>query len=163
MENRPRISRWIGGMYTVLAVFIIALYVGILLSTHLKAFYAYVIFNTVMIVVSCLLAAVVCSLYRTAYTIKDGTLYSWSLFATINVKVKDIAKAERTMIPFSFKGFGASAYSGWFYVPTVGWTRVIITNLSDGVLIRTKDGKNYLITPSNPGAFAKSLKRFGGR
>ena len=87
--------------------------------------------------------------------VKDGFLHSWSPFAVINVKIKDITKIEQTRIPFYFKGFGASVYSGWFYIPAFGWTRVIITNLTDGVLITDKSGKRYLITPSDPGSFVR--------
>jgi len=158
MDNIPRISKWIGGGYTVLAVFIIALFASIMIFTPSMPFYGQLVLGIVMVAVSCLLIGIVCSLYRTRYAISGGVLRSWSPFATVNLQLKDIAKAEKTMIPFSFRGFGASAYCGWFYIPTVGWTRVIITNLSDGVLITAKDGRNYLITPSNPSAFIKSLK-----
>ncbi len=158
MENRPRISNWIGGGYVFLAAFIIALYVTMLLLLPFPNLYASLVFNAVMIVVSISICAIAASIYGTAYRIEKGGLHSWAPFAVIDIRLKDIAKAGRTMIPFSFKGFGASAYCGWFYIPTVGWTRVIITNLSDGVLIRTKDGKNYLVTPSNPKGFIKALK-----
>lgn len=150
MENKPRISNWIGGGYLTLTLVIalfayVALYVGIL-------------FTVVMLFVLVLMGVIVYGLYKTTYTIKDGFLYSWSPFAVINLKLNKITKIERTRIPIYFKSFGASVYSGIIFIPGLGWTKLIITNLTDGVLITDKEGKNYLITPSNPESFAKSLK-----
>jgi hypothetical protein len=153
MENRPRISRWIGGGYIGLTVFITALFIAIAALTGLLAF-----FIIMLALVLVLMGATTCGIYGTSYVVKGGALRSWSPFAVINLKVKEIAKVEQTRIPFYFKGFGASLYSGMFYIPGVGWTKVIITNLTDGVLIADRRGKDYLITPSNPGRFVKSLK-----
>jgi hypothetical protein len=158
MENRPRISRWIGGGYAVLTLFLVILFAWISSLPASGIFYAELLQWVVAVVIPLLLLIVTFSFFRTKYTIENGKLHSWSPFAVIDLRTKDIAKAQRTLIPFSFKGFGASAYSGWFFVPTVGWTRVIITNLSDGVLLKSKDGRNYLITPSRPDSFIKSLK-----
>lgn len=119
---------------------------------------AIIMIDAVMIAVIILLCVTTYGLYKTAYVIKGGKLRSWSPFAIINISIKDVSKVEQTRIPFYFKGFGASLYSGRFYIPAVGWTRVIITNLTDGVLIKTKEGRNYLITPSNPKNFVKLLK-----
>ncbi len=137
---------------------IIIIYGVILLSTRFNLLLAAMAFNAVMVAIVILLCAVVYSFYKTTYSIKDGRLYAWSPFAIINISIKDIEKTEQTRVPFYFKGFGASVYSGRFYIPAVGWARVIITNLTDGVLIKTKDGRNYLITPSNPKDFVKALK-----
>jgi len=160
MENKPRISKWIGRGYLILTLAIAVLYGTILISlqfTHISAV-AEIIFRIVMIAVVILLGGITYSFYKTKYVISGGKLYSWSPFAIINIDIKQIVKAEQTRVPFYFKGFGASVYSGRFYIPAVGWTRVIITNLTDGVLIKTKDGRNYLITPSNPTCFVKALK-----
>jgi hypothetical protein len=43
-------------------------------------------------------------------------------------------------------------------VPNLGWVGSIITNLRDAILITTKKGKYYMITPSNPEKFMKMLK-----
>lgn len=156
MENRPRISKWIGRAYLILTLAIIVLYIGLMITIPIVQ--AQIILSAVMIAVIIALFIVIVALYKTKYTIKEGRLYSWSPFATINISTKDITKVEITRIPFYFKGFGASVYSGRFYIPAVGWTRVIITNLTDGVLIKTKNGRNYLITPSDPKSFVKALK-----
>ncbi len=163
MENKPRISKWIGRGYLLLTIAIIILYgtiySAIVLYGRLNSISATAILGTVFAAVIILLCAITYSFYKTTYAIKEGRLYAWSPFAIININIKDVAKAEQTRIPFYFKGFGASVYSGRFYIPAVGWTRVIITNLTDGVLIKTKNGRNYLITPSNPDRFVKLLKQ----
>jgi len=76
----------------------------------------------------------------------------------IKLKLKDIKKVEKIIFPFNIK-VGASFYCGIFYVPNLGWIRTIITNLRDTVLITTKDGKYYMITPSKPERFMKTLKK----
>jgi len=105
-----------------------------------------------------LLAFTTLGLYNTKYAISDGVLSSWSPFVVIKLKIKDIKKVERTMIPVHLR-VGASLYCGFFYIPEVGWAKSIITNLSDGLMITDKSNKYYLITPSNPERFKKLLKR----
>jgi hypothetical protein len=158
MENKPRISKWIGLGYMVLTLAIVILFSSILIFAQVSLPVAIITLAIVMIAVVILLLVIVLGFYSTKYVLKDGRLHSWSPFAVIDIPIKDISKVEQTRIPLYFKGYGASLYSGRFYIPAVGWTKVIITNLTDGILIRAKDGKNYLITPSNPAAFAKALK-----
>ena len=69
---------------------------------------------------------------------------------------------QRTLIPFGFKLFGASFHGGYYYIPTVGRAFVAITNFSDGVLIKGTNG-NYVITPSNPDNFIKSVRETQSR
>ncbi len=159
MENKPRISKWIGGCYLLLFVFVAAIFISIALWADVfSVMWAGILFAVVMIAALALTGATAYSFYRTVYVIRDGYLRSWSLFAVVNLRLKDITKVEKTRIPFYFKGWGASVYSGFFYIPAFGWTRVIMTNMTDGVLITDRNGKRYLITPSNPAGFIKSLK-----
>ena len=157
--NKPRISNWIGGLYIIITIFIAIIYLVITFLSDIRSedIYSQLFLFGVMIFVLSLMSLMIKSLYKTKYTLKDGVLYSWSPFAIINLKLKDIEKVERTLIPFHFR-VGASLYSGRFYIPSLGWTRAIITNLNDGVLITTKDKRRYLITPSNPDKFVKLLK-----
>ena len=90
--------------------------------------------------------------------IKDGRLISSAPLVKIDVRLDEIKEIKRTMVPFHIR-VGVSFYCGWFYLFGVGWTTAIITNLNDGVLIKTKDGNNYLITPSSPDIFITQLKR----
>lgn len=160
MINKPRISKWIGRMYTFVTIFILAIFISISLGTDivLSPLNSQIFFYGIMVFVLLLLGLTSYSFYRTKYVIHDGILYSWSPFAVIKLRLKDIKKVERTIVPFHFR-FGSSLYSGMFYIPSLGWTKSIITNLSDGVLITTKGSKHYLITPSNPDRFAKLLKK----
>ena len=159
MENKPRISKWIGRGYIALFLFIVVLYILIeLLIPITRHTFSEIIFPIIIVAVLIIIGTTTYWFYKTVYLIKDGFLHAWSPFAVINLKLKDIKKAEATRIPFYIKGFGASLYSGIFYIPGVGWTKVIITNLADGVLITDKKEKHYLITPSNPASFIKLLK-----
>jgi hypothetical protein len=96
------------------------------------------------------------SFYETKYTIEQGVLRARSPFMRMEVRMKDVEKAERVMVPVHFR-VGASLYCGWFYVPNVGWVRSIITNLRDAVMITAKGGRRYLITPSEPERFIRKL------
>jgi len=158
--NKPRISRWIGGMYAVLTIFITILFIGITFGTDimLSPINLQILFFGITVFAMFILSFTTCSFYKTKYVINDGILYSWSPFAVINIKLKDIKKVERTRVPFHIR-VGASLYSGRFYIFGLGWTKSIITNLNDGLLITTKDNKHYLITPYNPDRFAKMLKK----
>jgi hypothetical protein len=157
--NRPLKSKWIGGMYVSILVFVAFLYLTLYAydAMYETSFSVTIFFSAVMAFVLLLILAVTISFYRTRYTIKDGFLYSWSPFMVIKVNIKDIKKVERTMVPMHFR-VGASLYSGYFYVPNLGWVGSIITNLRDAILITTKKGKYYMITPSNPERFMKLLK-----
>ena len=156
--NKPYISRWIGRMYIGFLILIVVLYLGVYCSAYSElTSQGLTIVSGVMVFVTALLAATTMGFYNTKYKIKDGVLSAWSPFAVIKVKLKDIRKVERTLMPFHFR-VGASFYSGMFYIPSIGWVKTIMTNLRDGVLITAKGKKYYLITPSRPDRFMKMLK-----
>jgi hypothetical protein len=156
--NKPRISKWIGRMYVVLTLLVAILYIAIAFGTRIGSapLSLQLLFSGIMLFILLLLTLVVVSFYRTRYVISDGVLHAWSPFAIINLKLSDIKKVRTTLIPIHIR-VGAGLYSGRFYVPGFGWTRSIITNLTDGVLITAKGNKHYLITPSNPDKFAGLL------
>lgn len=158
--NKPRISKWIGRGYVMLVILLVGIYGAILVLTNIQdILLASILFNTVTTFAVILVGTVAYCFYRTVYTIKSGTLHSWSPFAKIDLEIKDITKIERTRVPFYFKGFGAGLYSGMFFIPGFGWTKVIITNLTDGLLISDKNGRKYLITPSDPDGFLNILSQ----
>jgi hypothetical protein len=158
MTIRPRISKWIGGGYTLLTAVLAIMYPSILVLTEISiSSYAFIILTVAMGLAIILLGTTTYGFFRTVYTIKNGRLHSWSPFATVDLDINDISKVEQTRVPIYFKGFGASLYSGIFFIPGFGWTKVIITNLTDGVLITTKEEKRYLITPSDPGGFLRTV------
>lgn len=157
--NKPYISHWIGGMYVFMTILIALLYVTIFLFSELyqTSFYIKAIFSGVMCFVFLLILIITIGFYTTKYKIKEGILYSWSPFMVIKLKLKDIKKVEKTIVPLHFR-VGSSLYCGFFYVPNLGWVRSIITNLRDALIITTKENKYYMITPSNPEKFMKLLK-----
>ena len=150
--NKPRISKWIGRMYVILSLFILALFSFIALVADMP-----VLFLSIGVVVFVPLAAIAYCFYRTRYVLSGGHLHSWSPFMTIDLKLSDIRKIERTRVPMHLRA-GAGGYCGKFYIAGTGWTRAIISNFVDGVLITDKNGRHYLITPSNPDNFVKLLK-----
>jgi len=150
--NKPRISKWIGRMYVILSLFILALFSFIALVADMP-----VLFLSIGVVVFVPLAAIAYCFYRTRYVLSGGYLHSWSPFMTIDLKLSDIRKIERTRVPMHLRA-GAGGYCGKFYIAGTGWTRAIISNFVDGVLITDKNGRHYLITPSNPDNFVKLLK-----
>ena len=109
-----------------------------------------------MIFVFLMILTITIGFYSTKYKIENSVLTSWSPFMIIKLKLKDVKKVEKIMVPLHFK-VGTSFYCGFFYAPNLGWIRSIITNLRDAVLITTKDGKYFMITPSNPKRFMKLL------
>ncbi len=135
-------------MYVAATVFVISLFLGIYFLTPISSstVVLQVIFIVVMGFATVLIAVTTIGFYRTKYVVKDGILRSWSPFAIIKLKLSDIEKVERTMIPFHFR-FGASLYCGRFYVPNLGWVKAIITNLRDGLMI-TNEGQQTLLDNS---------------
>jgi len=158
--NKPKISKWIGGMYIILTIFILILCITIAFVSDIRfsPLFLQMFFFGIMIFVLFLMTFTTVSFYKTQYVLQEDVLYSWSPFAIIKIKLKDIKKIERTMIPVHIR-VGATLYSGRFYISRLGWTKSIITNLSDGIFITTKDRKHYLITPSNPDKFVKILNK----
>ena len=156
--NRPK-RTWVGRGYVMLLVSVVILFSWVFtiaspkMSSNESVFFI-LLFGSI----TALFAVMVYCYYGTKYVIRDGVLHSWSPFAVINLPLKDVVKLERQRVPVHMR-VGASLYSGRFYIPGVGWTRAIITNLTDGILIYAKDGRKYLITPSDPDNFAKLLKR----
>jgi len=156
--NKPRISKWIGRSYIALTIAVAGLFSAIAIwSGILGMILPGIIFTAIAVFAVVLIGVITFFFYRTAYTIHDGRLHSWSPFATIDLDIKDIIKIEQTRVPYSLKGYGAGLYSGLYFIPGFGWTRVLITNLTDGVLISDKNGKRYLITPSDPKGFVGIL------
>lgn len=155
--NRSYKSKWIGGFYALATLFVFLIYVFIYLFAPYEASFPVTMFNFVMTLALFLMLITTLGFFTTKYVIKNGVLHSWSPFVVINLRLKDIKKVEKIMVPLHIR-FGASLYSGFFYVPRLGWVRSIITNLKDAILITTKNGKYYMITPSNPKKFMKLLK-----
>ena len=156
--NKPYKSHWIGRMFIVLTALVAVIYIMVYYYVGLESQAAQPFLSAIMIGVFSLVLIVTGSFYNTKYKIKDGVLTSWSPFMFIKINLKDIRTVEKIIFPFGFR-VGASLYCGVYYIPNLGWTRVIITNLRDAILIRTRDGRKYIISPKNPKKFMKLLKK----
>ena len=156
--NKPHISRWIGGMYVGATIFVLVVFFGLcgLFYFYPPALAVKIVTLATMFLIAMLIVWITASLHDTEYTIEQGVLRSRSPFTKIELRLKDIEKAERLLVPVHFR-VGASLYCGWFYVPNVGWVRSIITNLRDAVMITAKDKRRYLVTPSEPEKFIRKL------
>ena len=115
----------------------------------------------VIVTVEMLLISITVTMHRTEYTLTGNELIiraSSFIGGTKKVPLETIESAQRTLVPFGFRLFGASGYGEYYYFPNIGRTVVVITNFRDGVLIKTKVG-NYLITPGNPEEFVGIIRR----
>jgi hypothetical protein len=159
--NKPEVSGPLAWFYIATAVLLAAL--GALIT------YLYVqtqkvgaiVGLAVVVAVEIIIISIVVSMYRTEYTLTQRELImraSVFIGGTKRVSLEMIKSAERTLIPFGIRLFGATGYGGYYYFPNIGKTFVVITNFRDGVLIKTKQG-NFLITPKNPDDFIESIKR----
>ena len=123
--------------------------------------FALVVAFVVILAVEIVLISITVSMHRAEYTLTENELAiraSPFIGGTKKVPLETIESAQRTLIPFGFRLFGASGYGGYYYFPNVGRAFVVITNFRDGVLIKTRAG-NYLITPGNPDEFIGSIRR----
>ena len=117
----------------------------------------------ILVVVEMIIISIAGSLYTTHYTLTQSELIlraSIFIGGTKRISLDTIESAERTLIPFGIRLFGASGYGGYYYFPNIGRAFVVITNFKDGVLIKAKQGI-YLITPKKPDEFIKSIKKIG--
>ena len=161
LVNKPNVSKSVAGLYIGIVVFIAALI----------AFFAYAGFFTpmgvlgtmsaiVLMVVEAIMLFILASLYGTRYILTDEKLVikaSKFIGGGKEISLKAVKSAERTLIPFGFRLFGASFYGGHYHIPGLGRAFVTMTNFDDGVLI-TSDRGNYIITPSDPENFIETIK-----
>jgi hypothetical protein len=162
--NKPEVSRTIVGFYAGMAVFLAVMFGVIFYFIFTEApeggFVGLIVLAVVAPVVEGLMLWVLASLYRIRYVIMDGELVleaSSLIGGTKKISLETITSAQRTLIPFGFRLFGASFHGGHYYIPSIGRAFVAITNFRDGVLIKTTNG-NCVITPNNPENFIQSIK-----
>lgn len=159
--NKPEVSgplAWIYVATTALVAALALFFVYLYLQAPVLGGLVVVIVVLEMIIIS-----IAVSLYTTRYTLTQSELIlKASIFigGTKRISLDTIESAERTLIPFGIRLFGASGYGGYYYFPNIGRAFVVITNFRDGVLIKAKQGI-YLITPKNPEEFIESIKKMG--
>ena len=157
--NRPEVSRPLIWFYLATTILVAAL------GLFIAYFYVQmpqivgIIGLAVIVAVGIIMMSLIASIYRTKYTLTQKELVieaSILIGGTKRIPLETIESAERTLIPFGIRLFGATGYGGYYYFPNVGRAFMAITNFKDGVLIKTKQG-NYLITPKDPQNFIESI------
>jgi hypothetical protein len=159
--NKPEVSRPLVWFYIATAVLLAALGALITFLYVQTQKVGAIVGSVVVVAVEIIIISIVVSMHRTEYTLTQRELImraSVFIGGTKRVSLETIESAERTLIPFGIRLFGATGYGGYYYFPNIGKTFVVITNFRDGVLIKTKQG-NFLITPKNPDDFIESIKR----
>lgn len=161
--NTPKVSRAIAGFYAGMAVFVSAIFVTvfyfILTEQSPYSTLGIGVLILVVFIVEAIMISLLTSFYRTKYVLTETELILKAprlIGGTRKISLNNITSAERTLIPFGFRLFGASFYGGYYYFPALGRAFMVITNFDDGVLVKAKSG-NYIITPNSPDKFVKML------
>lgn len=98
-------------------------------------------------------------IYKMNYELNNDCLIIHGAFNKNILEIHAIEKIELSVIPFGIRLFGGSFVGGRYYLPGIGKAWVAMTNFKDGVLIKTRDDENYLITPSNPNQFIEDINK----
>jgi hypothetical protein len=155
---KSTVSRWIAGLYWSIIIFLGVLFIGILILNPIT-FFQIAIFVIVFFMVFLIIIATIVRAYRLIFIISNDRLILAGLLKKHEVMYSDIKEVKKIPIPFGFRLYGASFLGGRYYFPGVGNATVAMSNFTDGVLISTKKGYHYVITPQNPGAFIEGVKK----
>ena len=160
--NKPRVSKSILRFYQGITAFI-----AILILV-----FAYMAFFTpagmtmlgasfmLVVLIMPLFIMLIRSINNTRYILLDEELLidtSSIIGGSKRIPFEEIESLERTLIPIGLKLWGASFHGGSYRIPGLGKAFLAITNMSDGVLIRTQS-MNYIISPREPDDFIDSLR-----
>jgi len=159
--NRPEVSGPLASFYVAMTALLAGLALLFVYLYLQAAVFGVLVGLVVIAVVETIIISVTVSLYTTRYVLTQSELVlraSIFIGGTKKIPLNTIVSAERTLIPFGIRLFGASGYGGYFYFPNIGKAFVVMTNFKDGVLIKAKQGL-YLITPRNPDEFIQSIKK----
>lgn len=152
-----KVSSWISAFYFGTLFFLIALMFLIPFKSEMSFSESQTFYLIFSAIIALFLYLIYC-LYNTEYRLSSQTLKYKSLTGWKKIDLSEIKLVKPTVIPLGFRVFGASLLGGSFYLPGIGWTEMMMTNFSDGVLIKTEDGSNYVFTPENPFQFIKQIK-----
>lgn len=160
--NKPEVSMTTALAYEILLVFIIAIAVFFLYAAFFTpmGIIPGIVAATASAIVAVIILRILTSLYQTRYILTDKELViKTSIFigGSKTIPLRTVRCVEKTFIPFGIKLFGASFHGGHYHIPGLGRAFLAITNFKDGLLIKT-DQSNYVITPSNPMGFKKTVE-----
>lgn len=162
LVNKPHISKFIAGLYLAIVLFIAgeaSFLMYVLPQSPLKFVVA-----AVLVAIELVMIHLLISIYGTRYILTDSELIIKTtrlIGGPKRIRLEDITNAERTLVPFGVRLFGASLYGGYHYIPGLGRAFITMTNFNDAVLLRTKH-ENYVITPRDPEKFIKVINSLRG-
>jgi hypothetical protein len=155
---KSKVSNWIAGLYWAILIFLVIMFIGIPLLTPMtffeKSIFVITFFIVILVIVFTLFRG-----YRLSFIISKDKLLIGGLLKRHEIMFFDIKEVKKVPIPFGFRLFGASFLGGRYYFPGVGNATVAMSNFDDGVLVSTKKGYNYVITPLNPMKFIDDMKK----
>jgi len=160
--NKPRVSTSIFRTYVGLAAFIFCLalifaYLAFFTTAGLTMLGASFV---LVLLIEPLFIMLLRSLLNTRYILSDSELVidtTVLIGGKKRIPLDTIETVEKTLFPFGFKLFGASFHGGYYSIPGLGRAFIAVTNLDDGILVRTTNS-NYIISPRDPVDFIETLK-----
>ena len=155
---KSKVSNWIAGLYWTILIFLAIMFIGIPLLAPMT-FFDKIIFVIAFFIVFLIIVFTLFRAYRLSFVISKDRLLIGGLLKKHEIMFSDIKDVKKVPIPFGFRLFGASFFGGRYYLPGVGNATVAMSNFDDGVLISTKKGYNYVITPINPLKFIDDMKK----
>jgi hypothetical protein len=154
---KSTVSSWIAGLYWAILIFLVVMFIGIPLLAPM-VFFDKIIFIITFFIVFLIIIFILFRAYKLSFIISKDSLTIGGLLKKHDIMFSDIKEIKKVPIPFGFRLFGASFLGGRYYLPGVGNATVAMSNFDDGVLISTKKGYNFVITPSNPMKFIDDMK-----
>jgi hypothetical protein len=155
---KSKVSNWIAGLYWAILIFLAIMFIGIPLLAPMT-FFDKIIFVISFFIVFLIIVFTLFRAYRLSFVISKDRLLIGGLLKKHEIMFSEIKEVKKVPIPFGFRLFGASFLGGRYYLPGVGNATVAMSNFDDGVLISTKKGYNYVITPINPLKFIDDMKK----
>ena len=157
IDFKSRVSKWIAGLYWTILIFLAIMFIGIPIFAPMT-FFNKIIFVIAFFIVFLIIVFTLFRAYRLSFVISKDRLLIGGLLKKHEIMFSDIKEVKKVPIPFGFRLFGASFFGGRYYLPGVGNATVAMSNFDDGVLISTKKGYNFVITPKNPMEFIDNMK-----
>ncbi len=158
MTFTPRLSKWIAGMYWSIFVFLIFMLVVVPFLAEMSS-WEKVVFLVVFLAVLAIFIFIMVKAYRMRFTIVKNRIIVSGVFKENRIEISGIKSINKVPIPAGIRLFGASFLGGLYYFPGIGRAWVTMGNFQDGVLISTKKGKHYVITPQEPLKFIEIIKK----
>lgn len=151
-----RFSKWIAGMYWLVLAFLIIMMIGIPLIVTMT-FEVKSLFVFLFLCTSIMFIYLIWKGHTMKFIISKNKIIIYGLLRRISIDISNVETIKKIPIPFGFRLFGAQFLGGAYFFPGIGNASVTMSNFDDGVLITTKQKKNYVITPQNPQDFIKSV------